>query len=223
MCVREKECGCALWVYVGVNKSEGTEAHGSRSALKGCSQNRSCQHTWGTAHRPPTKKGSCPLAQRGNGLPRPKNPSNYSSNHGGQVRRRGWESRNGPSGCEPHLVCPWSYNGEGRRSPSSLGRARWKWCQSPRYVAAPQQEVVCPPGTDRNTCLHFLERDLSDKTAAKNRRQAHTLSLVWRPTCCTCQLLPTLGLTFADWLNGDWVGSDPGVVNLWRHHNVLTR
>lgn len=48
-------CVCVC-VLVGVNKSGGTKAHGSRSALKGCSQNRSCQFSWGTAHCPPIKK-----------------------------------------------------------------------------------------------------------------------------------------------------------------------
>lgn len=55
LCSNQLMGGCVC-VLVGVNKSGGTKAHGSRSALKGCSQNRSCQFSWGTAHCPPIKK-----------------------------------------------------------------------------------------------------------------------------------------------------------------------
>lgn len=59
---------------------------------------------------------------------------------------------------------------------------------------------------------------VSEKKERVYTKQKHTQrdtrSFIRWLTCCSRQLSAAPGLAFADWLDGDRVGSDPGVVNL---------
>lgn len=215
-------CVCVCVVLVGVNKSGGTKAHRSRSALKSMLAEQELSVLLRHGSLPPnkkkTKKQKVPVCWNKRG--RTDWTPNSSDNH--------WARNKLPPTHPPCLFCPVM-----RTSPGLSMKAQWR---SPAISILLRKSTV-----DVMSASTMCGRVSAGSGRSSGYRQKHlpagttkifirqdsgeehlTLMLpVQLVTCWTCQLSAALGLTFADWLNGDGVSSDPGVVNLQRHQCVV--
>lgn len=137
---------------VGVNKSGGTKANGSRSALKRMLAEQELSVQPSTAHCPPIKKVPVCWNKRAEAKIH-LIITEDTGNLGNKTNCKNIFHLHFVTLHNPHPACRWSHSDAVRRSPSSSGRAQWKWCQTPRYAGVSRQEAACPLGTDRNTCL----------------------------------------------------------------------
>lgn len=163
---------------------------------------------------PPTgNKRFCPLARKmENGHTRHQNPADDSSNQcGTSVRASPTWPVCEVAAAEADDLHPLEEEHGGRdvRVQDMRPRLGRKWS-----VLRVQTETLA-------LCVQ-KERDSSHKTQIHTEALKAFGSLIRWLTCCGRQLPPAPGLAFADWLDGDRVGSDPGVVNLQQHHHALT-